>query len=106
MLSDTLIREAAKLLEQAAPEGSRVLLFGSYATGSPHPRSDVDFMVIEPQVGSWLRETDRLYRSVRHLRLPIDLLVTTAAVFEQKKADISTIYHEAFRGGRVMHAVE
>lgn len=105
MLSEAIIGEAAKLLGQAAPEGSRVVLFGSYAMGSPNPRSDVDFMVIEPQLNSWLRETDRLYRAVRHLRLPIDLLVTTTTVFEQKKADVSTVYHEAFRSGRVMNAI-
>jgi len=105
MLSEAIIGEAAKLLEQAAPAGSRVVLFGSYARGLPHPRSDVDFMVIEPQLRSWLRETDQLYRAVRHLRLPIDLLVTTAAVFAQKKADVSTVYHEAFCGGKVMNAI-
>ena len=72
MILEQTIVLAAEMLKQASPPGSRVLLFGSYAKGTAGNHSDVDFMVVEPQVAGWLRETDRLYRAVRPLRLPMD----------------------------------
>lgn len=105
MISDQTIALAAGLLQQASPPGSRVMLFGSYAKGTAGNHSDVDFMVVEPQVNGWLRETDRLYRAVRPLRLPIDLIVTTEALFQHKKDSEGTVYHEAYRYGKVLDAL-
>lgn len=104
MIAKQAILQAARMLQRAAPPGSRVVLFGSHATGMAGEHSDVDFMVVEPEVKGWLRETDRLYRVVRSLRLPLDLIVTTEALFNRNKDVECTVYHEAHRVGKVFDA--
>ena len=104
MISQQTIVQAAGILRRASPAGSRVVLFGSYARGTASSHSDIDFMVIEPEVPAWLRETDRLYRAVRPLRLPVDLIVTTEAIFQHKKDSEGTVYHEAYRHGKAFDA--
>jgi hypothetical protein len=44
-----VIEEAARRLSQGAP-GARVILFGSHARGDAGSRSDLDFLVAEPEV--------------------------------------------------------
>lgn len=103
MISQETIALAADLLQRAAPPGSQVVLFGSYARGTANEHSDVDLMVIQPQVNHWLYETDRLYRVLRPLRLPVDLLVTTRELFNRQKESTSTVYHEAHSHGKVLN---
>ena len=50
MVSQHDIEQAGPLLKATAPAGSRVVLFGSYAKGCANEHSDVDFMVIEPEL--------------------------------------------------------
>jgi predicted nucleotidyltransferase len=49
MISRETIRQAVHLLVEAA-HPSKVILFGSYATGAAREDSDVDFLVVEPTV--------------------------------------------------------
>lgn len=60
MVDETLIAEAGRRLAAAAPD-SQVVLFGSHARGEASPHSDVDFLVVEPEVAN---EADR-WRGVR-----------------------------------------
>jgi uncharacterized protein len=74
VIDESLIAEAARRLVDAAP-GARVILFGSHARGEADPHSDVDFLVIEPQVDDEAGESVRLRRALRGLRLPADIIV-------------------------------
>ncbi len=54
----------------------RVILFGSYASGSPHPGSDVDLLVV---MDTPLKETEqavRICQTVEH-HFGLDLIVRT-----------------------------
>ena len=68
MIDRAMISEAAKLLLQAAPTGSEVILFGSHARGDATPDSDLDFLVVEPEVKSKHSEMVRLRDALRPLR--------------------------------------
>ena len=103
MISSQTILHAAATLKDAAPPGSRVVLFGSYAKGHPRPDSDLDFMVIEPHVSGRHAEINRLARVLRPLRLPVDVLVTSEATFLQWKDAKSTIYNEVATSGKVLY---
>jgi len=88
------------VLLEAAP-GARVILFGSYARGQPGADSDVDLLVIEPEVASQLDEMVRLRRLLSPLRIPVDVIVTTESLFRKWSDAPGTVYYEAAREGKV-----
>ncbi len=100
MYSDELIQTAISKLKAAAPEGSRVILFGSYARGDARESSDLDFLVVEPQVKSKLDEMVRLRRVLRPLRVRADVLVTSQEQFDDGKDSPSSVFYDANREGR------
>lgn len=99
------IAKAGRLLREAAPEGSIVLLFGSHARGDAGPQSDLNFLVIEPEVSNQFAEMVRLRDSLRPLRVPVDVVVTSRRVFEGWRTTPNNVLYEAAREGRVMHEV-
>lgn len=56
---------------------SRYRAFGSHARGSATPRSDIDVLVIKPEVENTELESVRLMHAVRDLRLPVEIVVVS-----------------------------
>ncbi len=100
LISREAIDVAAKLLLEAAPKGSEVILFGSYARGDARPDSDVDFLVIEPSVNGQRAEMVRLRQILRPLRIPVDVLVVSREGFEAWKDKLNNVVYKAAREGR------
>jgi uncharacterized protein len=103
MIEEQLIAEAGRRLAAAAP-GSQVILFGSHARGEPGPHSDLDFLVVEPEVGDDGREAVRLMRVLRDLRVPADVIVVSERYAEDWRNVRGSIVHAAFSQGRVLAA--
>jgi uncharacterized protein len=101
MIDDALIEEAARRIVETAP-GARVILFGSHARGEATRDSDVDLLVIEPDVGDRNQEVVRLQRVLAPLRLPADIVVLSAQHVEEWGDVQSTMLHDALREGRVL----
>lgn len=95
------IDRAATMLLAAAPQGSEVILFGSYARGDADCGSDVDFMVVEPAVAGTRTEAVRLRQAVRPLRIPMDVLVVSRERFNRWRTFPSTVIAQAAREGKV-----
>ena len=88
-------------MAEAAGADSKVILFGSHARGEERPDSDVDFLVIEPEVKDRLEEWARLRRSVNDILLPLDIIVLDQALAERRaRVPGTTVYH-ALRDGQV-----
>jgi predicted nucleotidyltransferase len=104
-LDNETIEKAVDLLLEAAPAGSRVILFGSHARGDARPDSDLDFLVIEPRVDDHRAEMVRLHRVLLPLRVPADVLVTTEADFREWHDTPGTVLYEAATEGRCFDAV-
>lgn len=100
-LPETVARAAARLHE-ARPEAA-IILFGSRARGDARPDSDVDFMVVLPEVVSRREEMTHLSNVLRLLRVPADVLVASRRTFEKWAAIPGTIYHTARTEGRVLY---
>ena len=94
------IDQAARMLLEAAPQGSEVILFGSYARGNATAQSDLDFMVVEPLVTGARSEMVRLRQVLRPLHVPVDVLVVSREGFEAWKDKINNVVYEAAREGR------
>jgi len=103
------IQEAIGVLLDYAPEGSKVILFGSYARDAAEPSSDIDFLVVEPNLDDRIREAARLRIAVhsvlRRFMIPVDILVLSTAEFERWRHAPNTIYHHAAKEGRVHERV-
>jgi predicted nucleotidyltransferase len=101
---DTIDR-AARLLLQATPPGSSVILFGSYARGNARPESDLDFLVVEPELSSQAEETARLTRILSVLTIAVDVLVVSAERFAYWKDTPNTVFYRAAREGKAYEQV-
>ncbi|HWW66508.1 MAG TPA: nucleotidyltransferase domain-containing protein [Solirubrobacterales bacterium] len=101
MTDETLIAEAGRRLSAAAP-GARVILFGSHARGEAGPDSDLDLLVIEPELESRRAEFVRLREALGAIGVPVDLIVVSAEHVEEWGAVQGTMVNEALREGRVL----
>jgi predicted nucleotidyltransferase len=103
MFDATVIEEAAQRLSQAAP-GARVILFGSHARGDAGSRSDLDFLVVEPEVEHRGEESVRLRRALRGLHIAADVIVLSARDVEEWRDVRGSLVHAALSEGRELAA--
>jgi predicted nucleotidyltransferase len=104
MIDEQTIQKAVDLLLRAAL-GAKVILFGSCARGLPGPDSDLDFLVVEPEVKNRFEEMVRLAEVLRPLRVPVDVLVVSAETFEYWADTPNTLMYRAAREGRIYEQV-
>jgi predicted nucleotidyltransferase len=103
MIDETIISQAVGLLQEAAP-GATIILFGSHGRSEAGAESDLDFLVVEPEVKARREEMVRLRDVLRPLCVPVDVLVVSAKNFQEWRDTPGTILYEAAREGRVFHA--
>ena len=100
---DAKIRDiTARIVAALAPE--RILLFGSYAWGSPHAESDLDLYVIVPdQAEPPYRLARRAYHALHGVKAPVDLVVRTRAQSARNAAVASTLDRNVLTRGIVLY---
>jgi predicted nucleotidyltransferase len=102
MISEETIQLAVQLLAHAAP-ATRIILFGSYARGTPSDYSDLDFLVLKRVVRNRRAEIVRLLRVLEPHGIPADVLVASEEVFDAWKDIPGTVLYEASQEGRVVY---
>jgi predicted nucleotidyltransferase len=97
------IAEAVRrLVASAAP--MRLIAFGSAARGDLSIANDLDLLVVEAQVADRYQEMLRLRRVLRGLLMPIDLIVTSQALYDSRAQVPGTVEFAARTQGRVLYA--
>ncbi len=91
----------ARVVETFNPD--KIVLFGSYAYGTPHVYSDVDLLVV-------MDSTQRVFDRMRQVRkaakvpsLPMDILVFTPAEMKARLDMGDHFYREVLSKGRVLY---
>lgn len=103
MTIQATIEEATRRIAEASP-GARIYLFGSHARGDADPRSDLDLLVVEPEVEDTAQESVRLMRILRDLRVPIDVIVVSQHYADEWRNVRGSVVHAAFAEGRELAA--
>ncbi len=97
-----LVDRAGRLLADAAPRQSKVILFGSRNRGDAGADSDFDFLVVEPSVASKAKEMVRLRAALDPLRIAADVMVVPLGYMEEWGDVPGTMLHDALTEGRVL----
>ncbi len=102
MASRESIDKAGAALAKAAGVDAKVILFGSYARGEERSDSDLDFLVIEPEVKDHFGESVRLAKLVGELGLPADVVVASEDHVREWGGLSGTMIHDALSEGTVV----
>lgn len=104
MLSNSKVVESLvqKIVEAVHP--LKIILFGSYTRDKANPESDIDVLVVMPEGVHCRRTAQLLYRQIRGLGVPFDILVTTPGALEKHKDNIGLIYRTVLQEGREIYA--
>lgn len=81
----------------------KLVLFGSEATGTARPDSDIDLLVVMPFAGSPIKQATEIYRSIDDRRLAVDLIVRTPAQIEERRQIGDVFFREILATGKVIH---
>ena len=95
---DVLVKEIV-----AAVHPLRVILFGSAARDQLLPGSDIDVLVVMPAGVHRRRVAQNLYRQIRGVGIPFDILVATPEDLKQHKDDPGLIYERILQEGREIY---
>ncbi len=80
---EAIDRLVARIVEDAHP--LRILLFGSATRFDLHAGSDIDLLVVMPDGTHRRRTAQRLYRQVRGIGVPFDIVVATESDLDRHK---------------------
>ena len=81
----------------------RIILFGSSATNNFSPDSDVDIVVVKETDQPRLRRGSEIRKSLMGLGVPIDLLVYTAAEYEDEMNTRFSFLSMALKNSRLLY---
>src|SRR5260370_41230540 len=74
-------RFARQIVERFQPD--KIILFGSYASGTPTPDSDVDLLVVMP-TRNQVEQAVRIDEAIEERGFPLDLIVRTPKTIENR----------------------
>ncbi len=97
-VNEKRITEAGRRLAAAATN-AQVILFGSHARGEAGPHSDIDVLVVEPEVANEAEESVRLHRI---LRMPADIIVVSREFADRWSEVRGSLVHAALSEGRII----
>lgn len=103
MLDEEALQQVVERIVAVA-QPSRVILFGSYGRGDADSDSDVDLLVIKPQIDNEYQEIVRLRQAVGNLGVGVDVLVYSEAKVTERKDWCTSPIYWALREGRMLYA--
>lgn len=91
-----------RLIKEFDPK--KIILFGSYAWGTPNKDSDLDIFIIVPESKEKpFRRAVRAHRCLRGIRLPMDVMVRTEAEFNKYREVKASLHHKIAEKGKILY---
>ncbi|MBM4467008.1 MAG: nucleotidyltransferase domain-containing protein [Chloroflexi bacterium] len=100
-VSETLPAAVERIVQELQPE--KIILFGSYAYGTPSPGSDVDLLVIMETEASSKERSWAVSRLLIPRPFPVDILVRTPQEIQRALATGDFFIREIIARGRVLY---
>jgi uncharacterized protein len=97
---DQILTLSERIAQEFQPE--RIVLFGSYAYGTPNDDSDIDILVVLPFKGKAMRKALEIIRKINP-QIPVDLLVRTPEQVENRINNNDWLMREVFEKGRMLY---
>jgi len=91
-----------KLAREFKPE--KIILFGSWAWGTPTPESDIDLFIIKPSTQARLEREKSVYRILRKSVIAVDVLVYTPAEVKRRLSFEDPFVTQILTQGSVLYA--
>lgn len=102
MITQEQIEEVVRrIVTNVNPE--KVILFGSYAYGSPGEDSDLDILVIKDSTLPRHERVKGILRHLRGLKIPIDVVCYTPNEVEHWRETEAAFITQILRKGRVLY---
>lgn len=102
MLSPEQITRAAQRVIAAASSPATVMVVGSYARGDADEGSDLDLVVIEPELLDEGAEYLRLKAAIGRIGVGVDLLLFARRDFDRRRQVPGTLPYWAMKEGKVL----
>ena len=99
---DLLQGMVRRIVDEFHPD--RIVLFGSYAWGTPRPDSDVDLLVVMDSDLRPARRSAAVSMACRPRRLATDFIVKTPAELQERLAMGDTFMVSVLREGKTLYA--
>ena len=101
-VTEEQIREIARRIGEQ-PGVVQVWLFGSHATGTAGPDSDVDLLAVYEEEPDAMEAVQRLRRLLFDFATPVDVMVMGRRQFGRTRDTVGALANFVTRGGRIVH---
>ena len=81
----------------------KIILFGSHARGEAGPESDIDLLVVLPEVANKRQAAVAIRRALADLPVTKDIVVTTPEEIARRGDLVGTVLRPALREGKVLY---
>lgn len=99
--SEWIDKMAEHLIQRFHP--LKLILFGSHARGNAGPDSDVDFLVVLPEVANKRHAAIEIRRSLNQFPVSKDIIVTTPEEIARRGDLVGSVLRPALREGKVLY---
>ncbi len=95
-----LDNEIVKCLKPLKP--LRIILFGSYAYGTPTENSDIDICIVKEKVKSKIEEKRKARKLLKGLPIAKDILIPSKSEYDFYKNEYGSIYMDIDQKGKLL----
>ena len=100
-LTDQIPEITRRIVQTSNPE--KIILFGSYARGDFGADSDLDLLIIVPNIKHQRQESIRVRRALRGMLVPVDIVVATSEQIKRLGHLSGLVYQSALNEGKVLY---
>jgi len=97
---NSLKLEIVEQLKVIKPE--KIILFGSYAYGTPNKDSDLDICIVEKDYKNRWEEKLKISKLLDNIKMPIDILNPKVDEYEFYKNEINSVYYDIDKKGLLL----